>query len=308
MSLPTQSRFLSSLTGPSTPVPADWTCAICLRSSADVVVAHGDQHTYCRECLATWLQENNTCPDCREVLFHPLPLPVSAPVPASPRQTTAAERRLDTYQLRQVQGWGYYLELLGSEDRAPGLVSLYLEEMLRRLNHRWEMYHSGRLEMNLRYRRPAAARGVILRRTPRSPARDADLEEETSPLHARRVITAFFAGWWERFVSAPRGAAIYHPLATALLQATVEALGHWDGWHLTATGLRTMVRIRLTGTFEGKYPEEDFTRPGEWDTHVDCVVREVMMLFLAGDREENLTPLQRSALTYEREHEALWRK
>ncbi|KAK4496079.1 hypothetical protein PRZ48_012058 [Zasmidium cellare] len=309
MSLPTRSQYLFSLTAAPLPLPADWSCRICMETtSADAVASHGTQHIYCRACLAPWLVQNNTCPTCREVLFRP--------IPARRRLTPEEQRRTDSYQLRQIRGHDHYLELIESRlTTPPGLVRHYLEETVKRLNHRWEMYRAGTLQRDLSYHTPISqSQSRILHRSgPSTPQPDdsdseMDVDEETTPLNAHSLITAFFAEWWTVFSSARTGSTIHHPLATALLNATVDALQRWDGWQLTPTNLDAMLRIRLKSVFDENFPRQEFQRPQSWVSHRTGVLEDVVDLFQLGDERDGLSRVQKRALRFEAQHEELWRR
>mmetsp|Transcript_27534 Transcript_27534/g.62431 ORF Transcript_27534/g.62431 Transcript_27534/m.62431 type:complete len:423 (+) Transcript_27534:41-1309(+) len=43
----------------------DLTCGICMEVLNDPVLVCGEQHTYCRACIALWKDTKSTCPECR---------------------------------------------------------------------------------------------------------------------------------------------------------------------------------------------------------------------------------------------------
>lgn len=69
--LPTYSEFLRSGLGIVLRVPEGETCTICSdppTTAVYPVVCHVS-HVACRDCILTWLKQNNICPYCRAQLF-----------------------------------------------------------------------------------------------------------------------------------------------------------------------------------------------------------------------------------------------
>jgi hypothetical protein len=60
-------------------LPDDWECGICLmRVQIDVVLHPERCHSFHRECLARWLDENPSCPICRRCLTPLLMVPAAS--------------------------------------------------------------------------------------------------------------------------------------------------------------------------------------------------------------------------------------
>lgn len=293
MSLPTRSRFLRSLTAPSTTPSAGFSCGICLEipNTTSLVAPHNDKHLYCRPCLIRWLGESNNCPECRKVLFRK-------------RRGMRPEqyRRLDSVRLTNILGWDYYQELLSSDVGSAGLIEHFLQETLRRLGERLQMYDQGSLVQDVLYNIPrilTVANIPIEGSMPESEDEDEEMEveEENFNLDASRLISTYFAGWWEVFTTAPRGAMIHHPLATHALQLTIHALLDWDGYRVAGMGLGCMLRIRLR---QGNVPEE-------WMPHLNEVVGNVVSAFEGITKNRSkLSVLQGKALAEVEAHEPLW--
>lgn len=79
MTAPSREKFLSQLTVVhANEIPEDEDCPICSNPLHDIVARDPEalvrtpcRHIFCASCLAEWLKEHKSCPNCRAVLFTP---------------------------------------------------------------------------------------------------------------------------------------------------------------------------------------------------------------------------------------------
>lgn len=302
MFLPTKSQFLAFVSGPTQPLPADWTCPICMGSAGEerVVVAHA-AHAYHQPCLTAWLQGASTCPECRQGLFVPETISTS-------RELTGVR---DSRSLADLRGQDLYGELITAEegedsDNAADLVDFSLRETLRRLRRRVGQYRQGELIVDQGF-------GAFPFHAPSAPQPDQpeEQEERLHTLKSRPLAAALFASWWSTFTStAGKGLnPIHHPLGSALLFSLIAALRSWEDQPRSQSSLELMLRIRLNRGFEVEFPQERYARPEGWEVYREALVGEAGRIFYGVSEKKEVLEgfeVRASQMEEEEEHKALW--